>query len=118
MVIILLFACPENGIAFLQICLRTMLELPIPPVKLEVGENWAFFFFFLSSCHPGLWDPRVNSKVHGYLGGHMMGLISKTRAAKAYSYILLVWEAHTDFSTCICKSNMLKHRVVYNQPKL
>lgn len=44
--IILLLACPENSIAFLQIGLRTMLELPIPPVKLEVGENWASFFFF------------------------------------------------------------------------
>lgn len=43
--IILLLACPENSIAFLQIDLRTMLELLIHPVKLEVVKNWASFFF-------------------------------------------------------------------------
>lgn len=45
--IILLLACPENSIAFLQIGLRTMLELLIHPVKLQVVKNWASFFIFL-----------------------------------------------------------------------
>lgn len=60
--IILPLACPENSIAFLQIGFRAMLELLRHPVTLEVVKNWASFFY-LSSCHAGLWDPSVNSNV-------------------------------------------------------
>lgn len=42
----LLLACPENSIVFLWIVLRTMLELLILPVKLEVVEKLTFFFLF------------------------------------------------------------------------
>lgn len=86
----LLLACTENSIAFLWIVLRTVLELLILPVKLEVVEKWTSFFLllFFPSCL-GFWDPGVNSRVHGYLGGHRMVLISKTCAVKAYSCRLL-----------------------------